>query len=183
MWYTKKGDKGNTKIFDNKKDYSKSSVIIELFGALDELNTYLGLCKAIIAKKSDFSLKVLNKRISIQEIIFSIQKDLFIIQAEVAGAGKKLDNLKVKDLEEVINSLGEIVPEIHDFHITGDSLISAHFDIARTLARKAERRIVAVNESTSQKVDLNTLAYINRLSSLLFVLVLYIEQIESVDVK
>jgi cob(I)alamin adenosyltransferase len=158
MLYTKKGDDGKTNIFGCDQRLSKSSAIAEALGCLDEINSYLGICKS---KLSD----VKNK-----ELIHRIQNDLFIIQAEVAGADKKINEEEVKYLEEVINNIEKELPTIKTFIISGANEISANFDFARTLVRRAERRVVAVSEEKITKIDSQTLVFMNRLSSLLYAL-------------
>jgi cob(I)alamin adenosyltransferase len=163
MLYTKNGDDGKTNIFGCDQRLSKSSAIAEALGCLDEINSYLGVVKC----------KVENKKIGekkIHEVINRIQNDLFIVQAEVAGADKKTKEDEVKYLEEIINGIEKELPPIKSFLISGANEISANFDFARTLARRAERRVVAVSEERITKIDSETLVYLNRLSSLLYAL-------------
>jgi len=157
MLYTKKGDSGRTSIFGCNQSISKSSAITEALGCLDETNSYLGVVKSKIDNEN-------------KELIHKIQNDLFIIQAEVAGADKKISSEEVKYLEEVINNIEKELPPIKSFLISGANEISASFDFARTLARRAERRVVAVSEEEITKIDFETLIYLNRLSSLLYAL-------------
>ncbi|MFH1455317.1 MAG: cob(I)yrinic acid a,c-diamide adenosyltransferase [bacterium] len=161
MLYTKKGDDGKTNIFGCDQRFSKSSSIAEALGCLDEINSYLGVCKAKItnAKKKD--------------LIQRIQNNLFIIQAQVAGADKKIKNEEVKYLEKIINNIEKKLKPIKTFLISGANEISANFDFARTLARRAERRVVAVSEEGIAKIDSKTLMFLNRLSSLLYALARY----------
>lgn len=157
MLYTKKGDSGRTSIFGCNQSISKSSAITEALGCLDETNSYLGVIKS----------KINNEN---KELIHKIQNDLFIVQAEVAGADKKISSQEVKYLEEVIKNTEKELPPIKSFLISGANEISASFDFARTLVRRAERRVVAVSEEGITKIDSETLIYLNRLSSLLYAL-------------
>ena len=156
MLYTKKGDDGKTIIFGCDQKLSKSSAIAEALGCLDEINSYLGICKTKIADKEN------------KELIHRIQNDLFVIQAQVAGVDKKIKEDEVKYIEGIINNIEKELPEIKTFLISGANEISASFDFARTLARRAERRVVAVSEEGIAKIDSKTLAFMNRLSSLLY---------------
>ena len=156
MLYTRKGDNGKTGTFGCNQKISKSSAITEALGSLDEANSYLGICKS---KVSDQKTK---------DIIHDVQNDLFIIQAQVAGAEKKISEGKVKILEEIIGNIEKELPPIKTFLVPGANEISAHFDFARTLARRAERRVVAVHEENLATIDPETLTYLNRLSSLLY---------------
>jgi len=182
MLYTRKGDSGTTKTFDCDQRISKSSAIAEALGALDEANSFLGLCK-VRSLTTHYKLQSIN----FSDIIHQVQENLFIVQAELAGAPKSITEEKVKEVEKLVDSAEKELPPIKTFFISGGSELGATFDFARTLARRAERRVVAVSESFDQaqdkearstgsgqgkvKVGASTLAYLNRLSSLLYALV------------
>ncbi|OGI68133.1 ATP:cob(I)alamin adenosyltransferase [Candidatus Nomurabacteria bacterium RIFCSPHIGHO2_01_FULL_42_15] len=165
MLYTRKGDTGTTKTFGCDQRVSKSSSIAEALGSLDEINSFLGLIK-VKAGKVKFNLPVTE--ITVSEIINRIQQDLFIIQAELAGAGKTITAEKVKWLEEIIDGIEKILPPIKTFFVAGGVELATLSDIARTIARRAERRVVGVVDEGKVKVGKDTLAYLNRLSSVLY---------------
>lgn len=172
MLYTGKGDDGTTKTFGCDQRISKSSSIAEALGSLDEINSFLGLVK-IKSEKVSFPLP--SGEILLSETIGRIQQDLFIIQAELAGAGKTISEEKVKWLEEIVNGIEKMLPPIKTFFVSGGTELAALSDIARTIARRAERRVVGVAEDPSVNsgqgkiiVGKNTLAYLNRLSSVLY---------------
>jgi len=165
MLFTGKGDDGTTSTFGCDQRISKSSRVAEALGVLDECNSFLGLCK-ITACESGF--EVSGKPFG--SLILDAQENLFIIQAELAGAGKSIEEGKVRDLEEIINTAEAKLPLIKSFFISGGTELTAQFDFARTLARRAERRVISVSEEGNQKVGKWTLAYLNRLSSLLYAL-------------
>lgn len=165
MLYTRKGDKGKTKIFGCNQSISKSSSISEALGALDETNSFLGICK-VKSKESGF--EIIGRNFS--DIIHNVQKNLFIIQAEVAGADKSMTKDKIVELEKLIDASEKELPQIKTFFISGGTELAALFDTVRTIARRAERRVVAVSEEGKVKVGENSLAYLNRLSSLLYAL-------------
>ena len=98
---------------------------------------------------------------------------MFIVQAQVAGADKKISENNVKYIEEIISEIEKKLPPIKSFLVSGANDISAYFDFARTLARRAERRVVAVSEEGIAKIDHNTLVFLNRLSSFLYVFARY----------
>lgn len=166
MLYTRKGDNGTTKTFACDQRISKSSIIAEALGSLDEINSYLGICK-VKSRKSNFSL-LFNE--SVEEMVHSVQKNLFIIQAEVAGSKMTIEEKKIKELERIIDSIEKELPPIKSFFISGGTELATHFDIARTIARRAERRVVEVSEEGKTPVSDFTKAYLNRLSSLLYAL-------------
>lgn len=180
MLYTRKGDEGTTKVYGCEERFSKASPLPEALGALDEFNSYLGLCRAAIRGRSAFGVPVGKKTKSVESIIHDIQETLFIIQAEVAGAGKCVGKPKVAGLEVVTDTIEQIIPPLHSFSIAGGTYLSALFDVARTLARKAERRVVGVHEGGTRRITPHTLAYLNRLSSLLFALARYANHVDTV---
>lgn len=176
MFYTKKGDKGTTQLFGKEKRESKASPVFEALGTLDELNTYLGVCRATLTKgDGTIVLTVARKKIPLHTILFSAQEALFIVQAEVAGTKKTIKKNKVTHIERVIHFIEEEIPPIHHFTISGSSPLGARLDYARTLARRAERRVIEVHESGAHRASLHTLAYLNRLSSLLYALARFVE--------
>ncbi len=172
MLYTRKGDKGTTKTFSCDQRMSKSSAIAEALGSLDEINSFLGLLK-IKAENIKFSSG--TGEIKVSETIDCIQQDLFIIQAELAGADKTITQEKVAWLEGIIDNIEKILPPIKTFFVSGGTELAALSDIARTIARRAERRVISVvdDPSTSSgqektSIGKETLSYLNRLSSILY---------------
>lgn len=160
MLYTGKGDGGTTQAFGcDQQRISKSSELPEALGALDELNAFLGLAK-IRAKGEDRIMRILQE----------IQETLFIIQAETAGADKNINVGAVQEIESLVNSIEKEIPPLRGFSIAGGTELSALLDVARTLARRAERRLIAVADAGIGDIPDLTKAYMNRLSSLLFAL-------------
>lgn len=171
MLYTGKGDGGTTKTFGcDQGRISKASELPEALGTLDELNSFLGLCKVRARAVQDSGITIGRKSFSTSQILRDVQETLFIIQAEVAGAPKKVGKAKVTQVEKIINTIEQEIPPIKSFSIAGGTELSALLDVARTLSRRAERRVVAVHESGHRKISEQSRAYANRLSSLLFAL-------------
>lgn len=164
MLYTRKGDTGTTKTFGCDQRVSKSSSIAEALGSLDEINSFLGLIKI----KSAGTIFNLSTPLVVAKAINQIQQDLFIVQAELAGAPKNITEEKVKWLEEIIDGIEKTLPPIKTFFVSGGVELATLSDIARTIARRAERRVVAVVEEGKIHVGKDTLAYLNRLSSVLY---------------
>lgn len=158
MLYTGKGDNGTTKTLNINERVSKDHKTIEALGSLDETNSFLGIVRCSLSQKN--SLKIEGRAFS--EIIFDVQQNLFIIQAEIAGASINLDQGKVVLCEQLIASAEKNLPPITSFLISGEGEGSSFLDYARTLVRKTERRIVAIGAEPA------TLAYLNRLSSLFY---------------
>ncbi len=167
MLYTRKGDDGTTKTFGCNQRISKSSIVAEALGALDEANSFLGVCRA---KSQDKNVQILNEQINFAEMVLEIQQNLFIVQAEVAGSEMSISKEKITKTETIVDEIEKLLPPIKSFFISGATELGALFDFARTLIRRAERRVVAMQEEGKIKVSGETLAYLNRLSSLFYAL-------------
>jgi len=167
MLYTRKGDGGTTKDFKSGPSArkSKSSCQTEALGALDELNSFLGVVKV----KAEIANWSVNGKTP-TDILWWAQNCLFSVQAEVAGADKRVGQEKVAEMEGWIDWIERELPPISTFFISGGTELAALLDVSRTLARKAERRVVAGTESGELQIDPATLAFLNRLSSLLYAL-------------
>jgi cob(I)alamin adenosyltransferase len=193
MLYTGKGDKGDTTHPAVGKRVSKTDPVIEALGSVDELNAWVGLCRvkasqgtasviASEAKQSD-THGVIPSRVegsrhltnnltfSIADILHQVQQHLFIIQAELVGM-KKLEGGKVQTLESWITVIEEELPPITSFFLPGGTELSAMLDVARTVCRRAERAVVRLHEvfAIPPRTNPYLLAYLNRLSSLLYAL-------------
>jgi len=162
--FTKKGDDGTTGTFGCNQRMSKSSLTAEALGSLDEINSYLGFLKI---RSRDSGFKVPEGK-TFEEVIAEVQQNLFIVQAETAGADKKIEEEKVKKVENMINDIEKELPPIKSFFVSGGCELSSTFDFARTIARRAERRVVEAHEQKVPTISSFTLAYLNRLSSLLY---------------
>lgn len=167
MLYTRKGDKGDTGAFGCKQRFSKNSTLTEALGNLDEINSLLGICKI---KEADFEFKINGQKVD--EIIEQVQQNLFIIQAAIAGADKEITQEKISDLEKIIDNIEKELPPIKSFFLPGGTELSAYLDYARAIARRTERRVVALLET--QTIDDEIIAYLNRLSSLFYALARFI---------
>lgn len=162
--YTKTGDKGKTSLYDGTR-IDKDDIRVESYGTLDELNSYIGLCTNY-ANNED------------KEILRSIQVKLFAVSAELATKeeGKyktPITDDDVASLEKIIDSYIEKIDKMDAFIVPGTSLISANLHIARTICRKAERRIFSL--SKIETVNPFLLKYINRLSDVIYAIARYNE--------
>lgn len=170
MLYTRKGDQGTTKALDSKERISKSSPLPEALGTLDELNSFLGFIRAVLPRLGDIPVPFKKTTKSAITVVHAIQEHLFIVQAQLAGSEKRLGSSKVTWLETLTDSMEASMPPIKSFSIPGASETSALFDVARTLARRAERRVVSVHEEGVREMPEASRQYLNRLSSVLFAL-------------
>ncbi len=161
--YTRTGDKGETALCGVGR-VKKDSLRIEVCGTLDELSAVLGVALA----------GGLGERI--MPIIERLQAELFEIGAEIAspdpvGFGTRRINAEnVAALEADIDRFTAGLDELHEFILPGGSMAAAQLHVARTVCRRAERRLVTLIEEEEADISPMLLAYLNRLSDLLFVL-------------
>jgi cob(I)alamin adenosyltransferase len=165
--YTRKGDKGETGLFSEERDRSirvdKDSIRVEAIGALDELNSYLGIVNAVSPHKS------------LTKFISNIQINIFTINSILAGARLKFSASHTTALEKKIDRLTEELPKLANFVLPAGDPFAAHLMYARALSRRAERRVVSLNKV--EEVHPNVLKYLNRLSDMLFTLFRYANHI------
>lgn len=165
MLYTGKGDNGTTKTFGCDQRISKSSLVADALGHVDEINSLLG-----VVKMEGGEIPAVAG-LTYHALLSDVQQDLFVIQAELAGADKIMDHARVVKVEGWVNAIEHELPPITSFFISGGTKLGATCDFARTVARRAERRVVAALEVDPAKdVHMELFAYMNRLSSLLYAL-------------
>ena len=155
--YTKTGDSGQTSLFGGKR-LSKSDPQIEAYGTVDELTSFLGMIIVKTKSKED------------KEFLTLIQKDLYQIMGVLAGANSPIEVIseRVKLFEQKIDVMESKMPKLHRFILPGGTETASWFHIVRTVCRRAERSVVAVNSAPL------IIQYLNRLSDLLFVLARYV---------
>lgn len=155
--YTRTGDKGDTGLGDGTR-VTKDSLRVEAFGCVDELNSHIGLLLAQAA---------LPERI--QLALVEVQHDLFDLGGELCIPSHTAINEKqVTRLEQILDELNATLPPLKEFILPGGNLAAASAHVARTVCRRAERRIVTL--ARSESVNPQSIAYLNRLSDLLFVI-------------
>lgn len=172
-YFTGKGDAGHSGLFGSAVRIPKHDPIFELLGTLDELNSWLGLCRELAASENPTS--------PLSSPLEETQQALFILQAQVAGADKRLNEGHIGALEKAIAELTADLTGPEGFYLAGGCLLSAHFDVARTVVRRTERTLLTIAE-TRIIPGLGTAgAYLNRLSSLLYAMVRYANQRQNVS--
>ncbi|MCS7050647.1 MAG: cob(I)yrinic acid a,c-diamide adenosyltransferase [Thermomicrobium sp.] len=161
MLYTGKGDQGYTDLLGGR--VPKYAARPETFGTLDEASCAIGMARALATSPET------------KQLLVQVQRDLYLMMAELAFVpGIEQQKYRVTEdhvrrLEETIDRLGAMVPIGRHFVLPGDTLAGATLDFARTVVRRAERLVARLyHEGEVQNEQL--LAYLNRLSSLLFVL-------------
>lgn len=167
--YTRRGDDGTTGRFGTKERISKASLFAEAIGTVDEVNSYIGLIKSHMYK-SGFDLN----GVKLGDIAEKIQQNLFIAQAELAGAEMHLTDKEVKECEDVIAQIKEKLPPITSFFVPGETELGALCDVARAISRRAERQCVRAIEERHLVLNEHTRQYLNRLSSILYALSRYV---------
>jgi cob(I)alamin adenosyltransferase len=160
--YTRTGDAGETSLFDGSR-VSKADSRVDAYGDVDELNAWLGLVRA---NRLDADL---------DQPLVRIQQDLFALGAQLADPRDRiaervrkasLDDADVERLEHLIDRLESELPPLRRFILAGGSPAGAALHVARTVCRRAERRMVALTPTPEAVL----VKYVNRLSDLLFVM-------------
>jgi len=161
--YTQGGDAGQTGLLGGHRVW-KNSPCLEVIGALDELNSMLGLIRA----------EPLPEEVS--RILEPLQNALFVAGSELASVGAaeqscpRITREHIHALEAAIDRCQAKLPPIKGFILPGGVRSAAMLHIARTICRRAERHLAALVQSDKKAVSSEMLAYINRVSDLLFVL-------------
>jgi ATP:cob(I)alamin adenosyltransferase len=154
MLYTRKGDGGETGLYGTTERYPKDDPLFDALGSIDELNSLIGFCRAHEPEDDD-SLR-------------AVQEALFIAQAQLAGADKRITQEHVRALEAAILACEALIEKPTSFVIPGATVRSARFDYTRAVSRRAERAVVHACATTASAADL--LAYLNRVSSFFYAL-------------
>lgn len=173
--YTKVGDTGSTSLIGGTK-VPKSHLRIEAYGTVDELNSYIGLCRDLLTEEA--------VRIVLQEV----QDRLFTIGSSLACDPVKEPRMRLPDLKETdvellekeMDRMNEALPEMKSFILPGGHSTVSQLHIARCVARRAERCCVRL-ELESLEVEPLILKYLNRLSDYLFVLGRHTSQLLNAD--
>jgi len=161
--YTKTGDKGTTSLVGGVR-IAKTDIQVEAYGTVDELNAHISVAQKKAA--------VANTR----KLLDSIQYQLFFIGAELASPDlniqsdnqQQVNEQDIKALETAIDDAMSRVPTLHSFVLPGSSESGAQMHLARSVCRRAERRILAINETKAVRPEL--MRYLNRLSDALYAL-------------
>jgi cob(I)alamin adenosyltransferase len=161
--YTKKGDKGRTSL-GSGIHVSKDNIRVEAYGTVDELNAMLGVAGSELAHIKEGYARYLL------EIIRQVQDDLFCIGSYLSNPANanliELLSQRTTVFEKYIDEMTEKMPELNNFILPGGGKTGAQLQYARTVSRRAERRLVTLAKKV--KVSEGILQYVNRLSDLLF---------------
>jgi len=171
--YTKTGDDGTSSLYSGERR-SKSDIVFEALGTIDELNSFIGL-----------SIEFCKNQ-ELTEQLRIIQHLLFKIGAHIAtprdsNSEKKIELTQfnpnyITDLEQWIDHLDSQLSPLTHFILPGGGLFSSHLHVARTICRRAERLLILL--AKTQQIDNSINIYINRLSDYLFVCARYLSNQE-----
>ncbi|RST86145.1 cob(I)yrinic acid a,c-diamide adenosyltransferase [Aquibium carbonis] len=165
--YTRTGDGGTTGLVNGERR-AKSDLRIEAFGTVDEANACIGLARLYTATDHP----------AIDEMLERIQNDLFDLGADLATPGGtqiegyeplRIVESQVARIEADIDALNARLEPLRSFVLPGGTPAAAALHLARTVARRAERAMVAANEAEAQDIGSEAMKYINRVSDFLFV--------------
>ncbi len=161
--YTKTGDQGETGLVGGAR-VSKDDLRVETYGEVDELNSYLGLCRTLATSKKVTPLDTILSRI--QNDLFDIGSLLATPSGESWQGMPNIELPRIGELERYIDQLIDGLPELRSFVLPGGTELNSYLHIARSVCRRAERRIITL--SKREPVSSNIIIYLNRLSDLLF---------------
>jgi cob(I)alamin adenosyltransferase len=172
--YTKTGDDGTTGLIGGTR-VKKYDLRLETYGTIDELNAWIGVVKTMVTDERTGNTLQL------------IQNKLFVIGSYLATDEEKSDLKKqlpcdgsdIKTLEEEIDFMQNVLPVLTNFVLPGGTTAAAQTHVARTVCRRAERKITELSENVT--IEKNIIVFINRLSDFLFVLSRYINHLEDIS--
>lgn len=163
--YTRTGDKGETGLGDGSR-VAKDSIRVEAFGTVDELNSIIGM---ILAHKLPQDMR---------PWLENIQHDLFDLGGEFSIPGyETIQDSDVSRLETLLDELNADLPTLKEFILPAGGPATSHCHLARSVCRRAERR--AMSLSRDENINPASLAYLNRLSDLLFVMARVLARVEN----
>jgi cob(I)alamin adenosyltransferase len=165
--YTRSGDDGTTALGTGERR-KKYDLRVEAYGTLDEVNAVIGVTRLHTVHQAAFDA-----------LLARIQNDLFDVEADLCmpsetgkgpeGARLSVTDAQVEWLEGEIDRLNADLVPLKSFILPGGSAAAAHLHLARTVCRRAERLMVALNDRPGESVTPAALKYVNRLSDFLFV--------------
>ena len=178
--YTRNGDNGETFLVSGTI-IKKSDFRLDIYGEIDELNSWLGYITSLLTEKNCFDLEM--------QFIRDLQQTLFSIGSLLACEKNNWESFKLikikKEIifktEEHIDLMDTELNPIKHFILPGGTKTSSIIHIARTVCRKIERKILSFYDNRPEECDENTIPFFNRLSDYLFVLARYVDKKYNVD--
>jgi cob(I)alamin adenosyltransferase len=168
--YTRTGDQGQTSLFGGAR-VPKNDARIEAYGTVDELSSQLGLTRTTLVPAE------------VDAILNQVQFDLFEVGAHLASPGTSrfpgVDPARIEELERAIDAMERELSPLTTFILPGGSSGAAHLHVGRTVCRRAERLVVALQDDS--EATTSTIRYLNRLSDYLFVAARFANQRAGVE--
>ena len=180
--YTRGGDAGMTSLGTGERR-RKDDLRIEAYGTVDEANSFIGLARGALDGDADHA--------AVDALLAAIQNDLFDLGADLcvppdrskaAQPALRMGDAQVERLEREIDRLNEALTPLKSFVLPGGSQAAGALHVARAVARRAERIMVALAAQPGEEVGGPALKYVNRLSDLLFVMARYVNRRGEADV-
>ncbi|MCL9981323.1 MAG: cob(I)yrinic acid a,c-diamide adenosyltransferase [Bacteroidia bacterium] len=165
--YTRKGDDGKTGLIGGDR-VAKHHIRVESYGTVDELNSQIGLVRSFISGSAE------------EDHLANIQNNLFTIGSYLASSPSskfelpKFDESSIPAMEEEIDRLTALLPELKNFILPGATQQGSHCHVARCVCRRAERLIVHLSDI--EEIQPFIIQYLNRLSDYLFTLSRFLDQ-------
>ena len=158
--YTKTGDEGKTSLFDNSRVW-KSDQRIMSYGAVDELNSSLGIALSL---ELDHEIK---------DILIKLENDLFIVGSDLGNPNMSDEKIRttpemITFLEQKIDLLEPQLEPLTSFILPGGTLLASILHLSRTISRRAETHVIALSQN--EEINKDAAIYLNRLSDLMFIL-------------
>ncbi|NLN15435.1 MAG: cob(I)yrinic acid a,c-diamide adenosyltransferase [Tissierellia bacterium] len=163
--YTKTGDKGETSLFDNKR-VPKDHIRVESYGTIDELGSWIGLSRHYVDDE-----EIYDKLEQIQNKLFTVAANL--ATEDTSQLKHHIGEGDIEELEKTIDYYMERLANPKGFIVTGSSKRAAYLHVARTVCRRAERRIISLSKLV--EIDPLVIKYINRLSDALYAMARFLE--------
>lgn len=167
--YTKTGDQGMTRLAGGES-VSKTSLRIEAYGGVDELNAAMGLVAEALRGK-DVTKRLGKKVNGIQNELFDLGSQLAVLKENRRENTPVITEADVQRLEQEIDDMNDELPALTSFILPGGGEISARLHLARTICRRVERAVIRLGET--EELDGVEIPYLNRLSDWLFVAARY----------
>jgi cob(I)alamin adenosyltransferase len=185
---TGRGDDGSTGLLFSQDRVRKDDLRTEAFGTVDEAVAAIGLARAELQMKEQYG--VLTAALGgLGDLLLRLQRELFVVGAELATAPASRDRQQdgtsrvtaamVEALDVTLRETEAAIELPREFVVPGETRLSATLELARTIARRAERRVVTLGAADPRIADGHVLPYLNRLADLLWILSRAAEQAEA----
>lgn len=169
--YTRVGDRGETRLVGGRK-VPKDDPRIEAYGTVDELNAVVGLVRVFVARAGGPE----EHAVTVDTMLADVQNELFVVGSDLATRASdrwegmvRVGDAEITRIERWIDQLNEELPPLEEFILPGGGVVGAFLHQARTVCRRAERRVLTLLRAEPE-VGEDCLRYLNRLSDFFFVL-------------